>query len=168
MNIREFLTARLDEDEAAIRALPIWVADRWEPWRSKHDMQVLAALKPGLPPPPQIDYSVPDDAYDAEWIVYWGHIATFGFENAPVTRFIARHDPARALREIAAKRALIAALDGNVQFHDNDDRGVSAARDAVDVCLRHLAAPYANDPDYDPAWKCAPAWKPGCDEDDDD
>lgn len=148
MDIREFLTARLDEDEALVRAVPAWAADRWEPWRSKHDMQLLAALKPGLPPPPQIDYSVPSDTYDAEWITHWGHIAAFRFENAPVTRFIACHDPDRVLREVEAKRK-------RIEMHDPGRDGGFCAHcerpwPCEDVCLE--AGVYAGHPDYDPAW----------------
>lgn len=128
MDIREFLAARLAMDEATARAATPG------PWHEHRD---------------PLGFCVEADGR--------GRVARFGdrrnHEDEPNATHIARWDPARVLAEVAAKRALIAALDGNVRYHDIDDRGVSAARDALELCLRHLAAPYADHPKFDPAWR---------------
>jgi|SRR5690625_901127 len=57
---------------------------------------------------------------------------------------IARHDPARVLAECQAKRAIIE------QVSDIEWTGSYAVRDVV---LGHLAAVYADHPDYQPEWR---------------
>ena len=57
---------------------------------------------------------------------------------------IARHDPARMLREVEAKRAILALL-------------ASAPVEDVNVGIeleiqRHMAAVWSDHPDFDPAW----------------
>jgi hypothetical protein len=70
---------------------------------------------------------------------------------------IARHDPARVLREVAAKRAVVELLahdaphsvvTGQAQREDFRDGWQFAVRDAL--CL--LALPYASHPGYRPEW----------------
>jgi hypothetical protein len=50
-------------------------------------------------------------------------------------------DPDRVLAEVAAKRAIVD------KATDYDERW------ALDEVLRHIAAPYADHPDYDEAWR---------------
>jgi hypothetical protein len=52
---------------------------------------------------------------------------------------IARHDPARVLREVEAKRKILTDLD--LSYPDEEH------------LLRLLAAIYEGHPDFDPAWK---------------
>ena len=59
---------------------------------------------------------------------------------------IARHSPARALRECEAKRAIIA------DFLRRDALGDLPGRSAVEDTLKALSAVYSHHPDYDPAW----------------
>lgn len=63
---------------------------------------------------------------------------------------IARHDPARALREVEAKRALIAQYGDSegAQFPDYDGGYASATQDA----LLLLASVYSDHPDYRKEW----------------
>lgn len=63
-----------------------------------------------------------------------------------------RFGPARVLREVAAKQALIKRLDEDAAAcaDDAEWRGVSAVEWQV---LVHLAAAYATHPDYDLAWR---------------
>lgn len=66
---------------------------------------------------------------------------------------IIRHDPARVLAEVAAKRALLAALEDNATANDFDDCGASAAREALDIARRHLASTWSEHPAFKPAWR---------------
>jgi hypothetical protein len=62
---------------------------------------------------------------------------------------IARHDPARALAEIAAKRAILATHD---PVDPCDAHDVSLQSIPCDT-VRHLAVVYAGHPDYDETWR---------------
>jgi hypothetical protein len=68
---------------------------------------------------------------------------------------IARHDPARVLAECEAKRRIVGHLMRCLQPDEPDispqyDDGYI---DALDFALKLLALPYADHPDYDPAWR---------------
>jgi hypothetical protein len=102
------------------------------------------------------------------------HIATF---DSQLSRHIARHDPARVLREVTAKRALVESItaethlvvDSDPYFTCNAateerDGGESWARekwgtdcgcgrdDRVKTRLKILAAVYSDHPDYREEW----------------
>jgi hypothetical protein len=126
----EFLRARLDDDEATARA-----AD--PEWRTEHTRYHLAAL---------------DDEPA-------GHIA--------------RHNPARVLAEVDAKRRIvdhhaITVKKANIAPYNWQTGDPQPAEYDVtcEICgwvgglptsgcltLQLLALPYADHPDYDPAWK---------------
>jgi hypothetical protein len=98
----EFLTARLDEDEAAARA--------WLP---------------------------------------------IGNPDAAAREHIARHDPARVLREVEAKRAILAMWqepETDRYLPTGEVVAQVAAADAIDSVVRELNAVYSDHPDYDEAW----------------
>jgi hypothetical protein len=73
---------------------------------------------------------------------------------------IARHDPARALREVAVKRRILSdvyeplrELESAIQ--DENDTGEDPSinwHEVSDRLLCALAAPFAQHPDFDPAW----------------
>ena len=83
------------------------------------------------------------------------------------------YHPARVLAECAAKRAIVemhALMDGgdpdSFPYESEDGRtvwpgcvicdGDSTPRRLGCDTVRHLAAPYADHPDYDPTWKVEP------------
>lgn len=72
---------------------------------------------------------------------------------ANTSRHIARHDPARILAEVEAKRALVAKY---IEVADNDINEVEYAygyANALGEAVRLLALPYASHPDYSEAWR---------------
>lgn len=91
-------------------------------------------------------------------------IATFVANGGARAEHVARHDPARVLAEVAAKRAILAEhKHAPATEPSTDDFGCQiCAYDRGDCVLygwgwcntvRLLAAPYADHPDYDPAWR---------------
>jgi Family of unknown function (DUF6221) len=136
-----FLNARLDEDEAAAKAAasvagPDWHHDRfWPEDGSSATTMVFSAAGS-----PLADTLHRDDE-----------------EMAP---FIARHDPARVLREVEADRAILAALEAARQNHPAygdwvDPAEASAQGEAGGLLLaaKLRAAVYSDHPDYRDEWK---------------
>lgn len=123
MDLVEFLTARLDEDEHAARA--------------------------ATPGPWAVDDESYAEAVRAEDVAVvaggrWGGEASV-FESTADALHIARHDPARVLAEVDAKRQLLAwVLRWPMRPHPPS---------SVDGVLELLALPYADHPDYDEAWR---------------
>lgn len=143
-DLAEFLRARLDEDERATRQIGP------ESWHAHYGDSA--------------SYDHPDPAF----------VQTDGGEDVAVMErysihdatHIARHDPARVLREVGAKRQIVK-LHGPVIL-----RGGAGAKyfDTITVCtscepshqfpesafpcatLRLLALPYTDHPDYRPEW----------------
>jgi hypothetical protein len=70
---------------------------------------------------------------------------------------IARHDPARVLAEVEAKRRAIDAcmetLAGEDAWDPQLDGGSSEPYDLANHMLKTLAAPYADHHSYQPAWR---------------
>jgi hypothetical protein len=66
---------------------------------------------------------------------------------------IARHDPARVLRDVAAKRRILALADKTRAWTDGS-AGATAGYAAAIVSdtLRLLALPYVDHPDFRPEW----------------
>lgn len=59
---------------------------------------------------------------------------------------IDRHRPARVLRDLAAKRVMLANLTGQpYEYRDDCD-------DNIRLHLRALAAPWSDHPEFDPRW----------------
>jgi len=119
--ITEFLYARLDEDEATAQAA------RGATW--------VASQRDGV-----VDL---DDTHGHQIAGGDGGLAWSDAE------FMAHHDPARALREIAAKRFLI---DQWADRYSTNPHIVGYEEaDAADV-LHTLASVYADHPDYCREW----------------
>lgn len=146
MTIVEFLEARLAEDEAVALTAIDGDAEKYGRW----------AYGGG-------DYDAPGNgevyAPDASrtssngWVDYHyvtcdseGILPSVEKEQAP---HIARHDPARVLREVVAKRAMIA------QFVDQSCMSCSSSTggdDIGDCVARLLAAAYSDHPDFNLEW----------------
>lgn len=81
-----------------------------------------------------------------------------------LTEHVARHDPVRVLREVEAKRKILARYEfarnqvavGNVNEaagYGAPDSGWPLRADSHELDVRDLAAVYSDHPDYDAAWK---------------
>ena len=144
IDIVEFLTARLDEDEQIARAAAGPVPrDRWSTlsWyngefengeTARVDVQGRAA----------------------------GPISSLGALERAHGEHIARHDPAHVLRAIAANRAIVALhrpklIEG--KNADGDDREELFCGSCVELwpcdTAKYSASVYADHPDYDERWR---------------
>ena len=127
MTIVEFLTARLRDDESyALEAAKEFGPDWIEIWSGQID---LSANLPERQPPD-------NRPWDA-------HVQT---NDSRVSRYMVRYDPARVLREVAAKRAI-------VEFCDDDPLFLEGGYAYTDRALRLLAMVYDNHPDFNQAWR---------------
>ena len=121
-DIAEFITAQLDQDEQACDFHP------HIHWRQIGDTGVIVAS----------DGRTAEECANGNW--------------AGVAEHIERHDPANVLADIAAKRALLKALQDNVRYWNSDDHTRAAAEMALEVAQCHIAAAYARRPGYKPEW----------------
>ena len=139
-DIAEFVAARLDEDEAAANA-----TESPSPWKGADD---------------ESDNWIVTDA-TGEPVIY-----DEGTPTLNEAKHIARHDPARALREVEAKRKIMDEIFHYEALIDSE-RGCCCAAsrirngecrssppDQIDG-LRDLASIWSDHPDYRPGW--APA-----------
>ncbi|MFF0389663.1 DUF6221 family protein [Kitasatospora sp. NPDC004615] len=114
-NLVAFLRERLDEDErAASEAWPV-------PWSA--DAEEYGVVDPG------------DGTEIADVVVLSTN------QQRATARHIARHDPARVLAEVAAKRRVV-----ELWSHSIGTGGT--------YTLRALALPYREHPDFRPEWAC--------------
>ena len=113
------------------------------------------------------EYEVLKFSHDSQWGAEMLASLLGRDESDPIVHHIARHDPARALREVAAKRAILAA-----HGPDPIDKFGGIAKPRCLVCLagrdgyeelwvadswpcltlRLLAAVYSDHPDYQQEW----------------
>lgn len=127
-DIVEFLRARIDEDEQ-----PALAAAGWDLSGSVRGSGVWS--REGV-------NSVVDSS---RRLVVNGDGPAPGVSQA---EHIARHDPARVLRECAAKRAIIDTIRlGHLSYNGNLDEA------SFWIDLRPLAAIYSDHSDFDPAWR---------------
>lgn len=160
MTITEFLLARLTEDEQIAQAAGTGRQARWayEPYTrtsergAKYangevympDTEREVRCSHGGPPSCEVNLVTCDSegqspAVDPEQ----GH-------------HIARHDPARVLVDVAAKRALVdywsRAFQNPIDADKFPGHDWDLVRGAARWTLRHLATPYARHPDYQAYW----------------
>lgn len=151
----QFLRDRLNEDDAAARA----VEDGSAPWDGQWVTDGQNALR----------------TRNGHVLAY-GHRTTDGRDlpmplKPGLAEHIARHDPARILREVEAKRQIVDTYALTVQLRDEAAARIKAAGDTPDandldtwdraqreaVILRDpvalLALPYADHPDYRDDWR---------------
>jgi hypothetical protein len=118
VNLTEFLTARLDEDEAAAREL---LRGHPGPWR----------------------VGLPSDVRDSA-----GEVVVADECHWSPMPHIARHDPARVLRDVAAKRAILAECARSIEC--GDDGCVLA-----EAVIVNMAGAWGDHPDYAGAMQSA-------------
>jgi hypothetical protein len=123
-----FLRARIDEDEAVARAATVETGGpRWH----GSDSGLCSDDASNHPGPFLVD--------------------AYGYTAPELVAHIARHDPARVLADIAAKRAIVdrmaAVLERGWDYYEN-----STVIDLAEATLRNLAAPYAGADGYRPEW----------------
>jgi hypothetical protein len=148
MELADFINDRLDEDEAAARACADSSGNLL--WRD-HLVQASGdrtiRTDPGARPVARIRL-VDSQAYDGRTL-----------DPDACAAHIARHDPARALREVAAKRAILAehAEDGHWCRRPADtgwvvyEAGERVVKTFPCGTVRDLAAVWSDHPDY-PEW----------------
>lgn len=119
MTIVEFLEARLAEDELTAQTAVDGTAD----W---HALYTYRDIKDG----------------EGHYIV----LADSRYPTAEQAAHIARHNPARVLRQCEAVRMIIA------EFLRFDALGDLPGRTATETSLRQLAFAYADHADFDHAW----------------
>ena len=127
-----FLNARLDEDEAAAKAATVG------PWEFEGD-----------DPTDDEIYSVHDGIADLVGVA----VAFTRDRQVANGQHMARHDPARTLREVEAKRAIIAEAGRIAQSASMyPNQGNAAALIAMQTVLKILAAEDRDHPDYRQEW----------------
>ena len=67
----------------------------------------------------------------------------------------ARHDPARVLREVEAKRKRLAEYEAVLEEIDPDEPDDRVLRSTAYAMIRYDAEVYSDHPDYDTAWTVA-------------
>jgi len=147
MTLVDFILARLDDDEAAARDAALTVGwDGFGDQRIRSGQHWVASY--------HVVKRVRDDGpTDRRTVVDGGSFA--GMDTA---RHIARHDPARVLADIEAKRRIVALHDRAHRCAVYTQAGDSEFCEwvpAFDACstLQLLALPYADHPDYQPEWR---------------
>lgn len=146
-----FLTARLDEDEQIAKVATTG------PWRHNPDKHWR---KPGTSWFEEAVFAGPDGK-EATCVAGTGE--TDDPQSLADAKHIARHDPARDLADVAAKRKLIEYITSPQHLcpKPQDDEnywwegGERVYRPIPCGCLRALAAPYADHPDYREEWRSA-------------
>ncbi|WP_143591216.1 DUF6221 family protein [Thermoactinospora rubra] len=145
-DLTAFVRARLDEDERAARR---------------------AAEVCGCHPPAS-SWIFDDEATDGRILVVddphpdvkrkLGRRWNGTYNGLFTAEHIARHDPARVLREVEARRRLVGLTEymgGWNTEHDTQvtEHEIHSMRQAAHEMLRNLAAPYADHPDYQEEWR---------------
>lgn len=159
-SIVEFLRARLDEDEATAKAA------RGDDGRLGHGFEVREdwgrwALLRRYGSLDVVDEDGNQVTFDQEGL-------SDSVASPAIGEHIARHDPARVLREVQAKRRIVDACEEcrssvmayrsprwrdamNEQDKHEWRKAEARYRVAEDAC-RALASVYADHPDFDPEW----------------
>lgn len=131
----EFLRARLDEDEQVARAAGERNADDWlyrTPWRLRVDPEDEALAM----------------VIDADETTRKAVDVTGWLVNE-AARHIVRHDPARVLADMAAKRRVVSECAPYSPPYSDPDDGTPYFADLI---LRLLALPYREHPSYKQEW----------------
>ncbi|MFH8336936.1 DUF6221 family protein [Streptomyces sp. AM6-12] len=75
------------------------------------------------------------------------------YASAPVALHIVRHDPARVLAEVDARRGIVDDLAEVIRWAERASLDYQDGADACERTLKRLALPFADHPDYNEAWR---------------
>lgn len=137
--LTDFLLEQIAEDEAVARASI--AAETQE--RTYYDGRTETLIDRG-------EWTAGEGAYD-ECRVEGTFMIIYdeGGHSPEQARHIARHDPARVLADVEAKKAIVEeARDYSPELSEGDN-----GEWAFDFVLRTLGLPYADHPDYDESWR---------------
>ena len=129
-----FLLARLSEDEASARACTEVFPAPWDVSERGHSATVRAD-EPNFRIVAELEQSDSIDGWLGDRLDH-----------------IARHDPARVLAEVAAKRRIVGMLSSIVPAKETNPIKSEDAVALADWTLRLLALPYADHNDYRQEW----------------
>ncbi|MBM4683829.1 hypothetical protein GS532_07805 [Rhodococcus hoagii] len=140
-DIVEFLRARLDEDEQTATAATSATFGEDPTWTSKDD----------------------GTGEQTHGYVMADHTAICGHDSddvlLPIADHIARNDPARVLREVEVKRAILTQEEAARAHYEHIKSSVTYPVEtpigqvvALATVIRHLAAVYSDHPDYQQEW----------------
>lgn len=152
MRIDEFLLARIAEDEA------VALGATQGPWEAQPADGYNPAALGSRTDSADVAVAGSGDEYGPEYVCL--DRDGIGSTTMPNAEHIARHDPARVLAECKAKRrvverlrpAMITMPDGAV-LSLMDPSEARAVEFMHRVIVTSLAQPYADHPDFDPAWR---------------
>lgn len=147
MGIVEFLEARIAEDEAVAKAASSSTqGDEWESGNERRDSAMIYVRKPG-------GFDWVGSAREA---VFTAQISNQSNWRAQPPH-IARHDPARILREVAAKRAIIKAyVDADIKAHDTynfHEDILNGESNGLETAVEALAICWSDHPDFSEGWR---------------
>jgi hypothetical protein len=161
VNIVEFVTARLDEIEAAAKAAIDserpgihwqWVASDNDTVVARGDIGEAQGHQPlSLRTVEQVEYP-PDTGYGSLPAFLTGDIEEI---HPGAGEHIIMHDPAYVLADIAAKRAILGVYTHVDLSEDNGTTHVCGGDgpETYYEVLQQLALPFADHPDYQQEWK---------------
>jgi hypothetical protein len=156
MDLTTFILARVEEDEAAAHAASVWSVrvDPPEYWREVPGPPAEWESSPYTHDEGRVERvnGSPDTVLDV--VVY-----DEGSPSDAEARHIARQDPARVLAQCEAVRRIVETHRGwhvcpNAGNDGYTDYGDGSGDEWEPICptLLALAQPYADHPDFDPAW----------------
>lgn len=137
----EFLRARLDEDEQAAQRACEYASAEW------HLDAEFGETVLWWPPEPDVAENERRHGIPVTADVWRGQ--TIESSGARIAPHIARHDPARVLREVEAKRRIISEYERYAAERRRAMGGWDSSEPSPIIVA--LAAVYADHPDYDPA-----------------
>ncbi|GAA3027359.1 DUF6221 family protein [Streptosporangium longisporum] len=136
----EFLRARLDDDEQMARAAT-WCEEAGV-WHAKPTPYGAR----GWPGPRWFIEDALEDGVIS-------HVDPQASDDEDVARHIARHDPDRVLREVAAKRRILDMHGDDQHYCVYDEAGTNGWSGAPCLTVRLLALSYPGHRDYREEWR---------------
>lgn len=132
MELSEFLAKRLDEDEAVAKDVPTDLVGH--DWTTREGAGYTGGR-----------------VFHVGGNTPWQFVALADSHDEAVAAHIARHDPARVLREVAAKRELLAQTAEMRNLASSTEAWFLL--DMADNIERQLAVPYVEYSEFEPAWR---------------